>query len=164
MVILWHHTPQGQPVTKHETPLHNNIHKALLIIDYSPDSKIHGANMRPIWVRQDPGGPHVGPMNFAIWEVLSMILFRFFSYLCLLINDYQVLIPPCGYCWPISNFGNFIAQYVHLSAKYTLYTVNEKLGFNIIGEGQARGIRRQKEPKRITQNVYNRSSPSFAWN
>ena len=31
------------------------------------DSKVHGANMGPIWGRQDPGGPHVGPMNFAIW-------------------------------------------------------------------------------------------------
>ena len=34
-----------------------------------PDSKIHGANMGPIWGRQDPGGPHVGPMNFAYWDV-----------------------------------------------------------------------------------------------
>ena len=33
-----------------------------------PDSKIHGANMGPIWGRQHPGGPHVGPMNVAIWE------------------------------------------------------------------------------------------------
>ena len=32
-----------------------------------PDSKIHGANMGPVWGREDPGGPHVGPMNFAIW-------------------------------------------------------------------------------------------------
>ena len=32
-----------------------------------PDSKIHGANMGSIWGRQDPGGPHVGPINFAIW-------------------------------------------------------------------------------------------------
>ena len=31
-----------------------------------PDSKVHGANMGPTWGRQDPGGPHVGPMNFAI--------------------------------------------------------------------------------------------------
>ena len=23
--------------------------------------------MGPTWVRQDPGGPHVGPMNLAIW-------------------------------------------------------------------------------------------------
>ena len=34
-----------------------------------PDSKVHGANMGPIWGRQDPGGPHVGPMNFAIWDI-----------------------------------------------------------------------------------------------
>ena len=32
-----------------------------------PDSKVHGAIMGPIWGRHDPGGPHVGPMNFAIW-------------------------------------------------------------------------------------------------
>ena len=33
----------------------------------SPDSKVHGANMGPIWGRQDPGGPHVGHINFVIW-------------------------------------------------------------------------------------------------
>ena len=27
--------------------------------------------MRPIWDRQDPGGPHVGPMKFAIWVVTA---------------------------------------------------------------------------------------------
>ena len=34
-----------------------------------PDSKVRGGNMGPIWGRQDPGGPHVGPMNFAIWNM-----------------------------------------------------------------------------------------------
>ena len=33
-----------------------------------PDSKVHGANMGPIWSWQDPGGPHVGLINFAIWD------------------------------------------------------------------------------------------------
>ena len=33
-----------------------------------PDSRVHGANMGPIWGRQDPDWPHVGPMNFAIWD------------------------------------------------------------------------------------------------
>ena len=28
--------------------------------------------MGPIWGQQDPGGPHVGPMNFAIWDVLQL--------------------------------------------------------------------------------------------
>ena len=37
----------------------------------TPDSKVHGANMGPIWGQQDPGGPHVGPMNFAIWDHMS---------------------------------------------------------------------------------------------
>ena len=39
------------------------------------DSKVHGANMGPIWDRQDPGGPHVGPMNFAIWDVACFLDF-----------------------------------------------------------------------------------------
>ena len=37
----------------------------------NPDSKVHVANMGPIWGRQDPGGPYVGPMNFAIWEAID---------------------------------------------------------------------------------------------
>ena len=37
-----------------------------------PDSNIHGANMGPIVGRQDPAGPHVGPMNFAIWGALAV--------------------------------------------------------------------------------------------
>ena len=36
-----------------------------------PDSKVHGANMGSNWGRQDPGGPHVGPMNLAIWVLLA---------------------------------------------------------------------------------------------
>ena len=39
-----------------------------------PDSKVHGANMGPIWGRQDPDGPHVGPMNFAIWGTMKETL------------------------------------------------------------------------------------------
>ena len=39
-----------------------------------PDSKIHEANMGPIWGRQDPGGPLAGPMNFAIWVPSKWII------------------------------------------------------------------------------------------
>ena len=38
-----------------------------------PDSKVRGTNMGPTWGRQDPGGPHVGPMNLAIWEHPRMV-------------------------------------------------------------------------------------------
>ena len=40
--------------------------------------KVHGANMGHTWGRQDPGGPHDGPMNCAIWDnyndMSSMVL------------------------------------------------------------------------------------------
>ena len=41
-----------------------------------PDSKVRWANMGPIWGRQDPGGPHVGPMNFAIWVAKPALRWR----------------------------------------------------------------------------------------
>ena len=37
-----------------------------------PDSKVHGARMGSIWGPQDPGGPHVGPMNYVIWVSLKI--------------------------------------------------------------------------------------------
>ena len=40
----------------------------MVFTKYIPESKVQGANMGPIWGRQDPGGPHVGPMKFAIWD------------------------------------------------------------------------------------------------
>ena len=47
--------------TPHNTPcLYGGY---LCQIRSHPDSKVHGANMWPIWGRLDPGGPHVGPMN-----------------------------------------------------------------------------------------------------
>ena len=34
-----------------------------------PDSKVHGANMGPTWVLSAQDGPHVDPMNLAVWDV-----------------------------------------------------------------------------------------------
>ena len=45
----------------------------VLISRKNPDSKVHEANIGPIWGRQDPGGPHIGPMNFAIWDTPAEI-------------------------------------------------------------------------------------------
>ena len=60
--LWWIHTA-GSPIIKHSILLKIDTHTF-------PDSKVHGANMGPIWGRQDPDGPHVGSMNFAIWVVL----------------------------------------------------------------------------------------------
>ena len=38
-----------------------------------PDDKVRGAIMGPTLGRQDPGGPHVGPMNLAIWGVFAQL-------------------------------------------------------------------------------------------
>ena len=48
-----------------------------IIMDYHrqtniPDSKVHRANMGPIWVLSASDGPHVGPMNLAIWDAVSI--------------------------------------------------------------------------------------------
>ena len=45
------------------------ISKQTSMIDI-PESKVHGANRGPIWGRQDPGGPHVGPMKIAIRDIV----------------------------------------------------------------------------------------------
>ena len=49
------------------TAAHVQHHVWLYVL---PDCNIHGANMGPIWGRQDPGEPHVGPMNFVIWDIM----------------------------------------------------------------------------------------------
>ena len=36
----------------------------------APDIKVNVANMGPIWGRQDPVGPHVGPINLDIWHFI----------------------------------------------------------------------------------------------
>ena len=33
-----------------------------------PDNKVYGDNMGPTWVLSALAGPHVGPMNLAIWD------------------------------------------------------------------------------------------------
>ena len=59
-------------------------------MDY-PDSKVHGANMRPIWGQQD----HVGSMNFAIWVVFLSLYVLWKEVLCvqkpLILSSWKVL-------------------------------------------------------------------------
>ena len=67
-----------------------------------PYSKVHGANMGPIWGRQDPGGPHVGPMNLVIWEkhlmisitVLKYCTIALFYYINILMGECKTAVSP----------------------------------------------------------------------
>ena len=69
----WHLTEDPTPEWKISPPDANN-----------PDSKVHGANMGPIWGRQDPGGPHVGYLGTLLsgkWLVVSSGSFLFHTVL-----------------------------------------------------------------------------------
>ena len=60
--------PQTESTTL-ETIKHGPNAMSLSFLHTLPDSKVYGANMGPIWSRQDPGGSHVGTMNLAIWDL-----------------------------------------------------------------------------------------------
>ena len=52
-----------------------------------PNNKVHGANMGPKWGRQDPGGPYVGPMNLAIWDVCNVAQVTWLLVFCQIITN-----------------------------------------------------------------------------
>ena len=49
----------GESTTRWKS--HGNVVPSLI-------ARFMGPTWGPIWGRQDPGGPNVGPMNFAIWD------------------------------------------------------------------------------------------------
>ena len=71
----WYHLYlQGIPLLPHMLSRGSQVREQalyarILISSKGPDRKVHGANMGPISGRQDPGGPHDGPMNLAIWGI-----------------------------------------------------------------------------------------------
>ena len=81
-----------------------NLQPVTLLSSNTPDSKVHGANMGPIWGRQDPGGPHVGPMNFVIWDVkfrwyIKIYTFRItVSRLCAIFRQHASQLNGRRYC------------------------------------------------------------------
>ena len=62
-------------------------------IDMKPEC-CHCANYastgKPIWGRQDPDGSHVGPMNFAIWEHLVMIMLASWQLFCYSVCNHKL--------------------------------------------------------------------------
>ena len=43
-----------------------------MLLKHISDSKVHGANIGPIWVLSAPDGPHVGLMNLAIRDAIPV--------------------------------------------------------------------------------------------
>ena len=61
-------------VFKHHVVIRQSLEYSVFVsvVMTTPDSKVYGANMGRVWGRQDPGWPHVGPMNLAIWDHKEM--------------------------------------------------------------------------------------------
>ena len=72
-LIMMHHMlytkPCCQPIWQSHVPLTHHRHLTWTVSGL-PDSKVHGANMGPIWGQQDLGGPHVSHMNLVILGLL----------------------------------------------------------------------------------------------
>ena len=96
-----------------------------------PDSKVHWANMGPIWGRQDPGSPHVGPMNLAIWVENCKMVWKALVYLILRVQD--LLVPHrtklscnpkgCQQKINISLFSTGIGRSLSHSIRYKMATI-----------------------------------------
>ena len=72
-MIEWNSTLQWVSVYEACIGITSLLKTERRVQELCPDSKVHGANMGPIWGRQDPGGPHIGPMDFALWVVMWII-------------------------------------------------------------------------------------------
>ena len=69
----------------------SNVDSISVSWHHYPDVKVHGASMGPIWGRQDPVGPDIGLMNFAIWVVCAVFTWSPFE-----------AIPPARHNAPVS--------------------------------------------------------------
>ena len=74
--LVWHNTvldPLLQP---------RKLLQFILVIWYDRRPTLIARFMGPIWGRQDPGGPHVGPMNFVIWVKMALTSKNIWNNLC----------------------------------------------------------------------------------
>ena len=58
----------------------------------TPDSKVHGANMGPTWVLSAPDGPHIVPMNLALWDFIRSLSWND-SYRGVIAHRSRLIIP-----------------------------------------------------------------------
>ena len=50
------------------------LHASCYKSKYDPDNKVRGANMGPIWGRQDPDGPHVRWPNELCYKLMFFVV------------------------------------------------------------------------------------------
>ena len=93
--VQWGHSADHCTLTSLTTGLStliSGLHYSFLYclpVGVFPDSKVYGSKMGPTLGQQDPDGPHVGPMNLAIWVVIDMRKVCWKLLLNSRINQYQ---------------------------------------------------------------------------
>ena len=102
-----------------------NIDNVLAI----PKSKVHGANMGPTWVLSAPDGPHVGPMNLALRDVMSRILACYQIKTPVIAVRLQILGSPGSPESPASNITRFVE--IFITIMYTKQTFSHLCVRNI---------------------------------
>ena len=95
-----------------------------------PDSKVHGANLGPIWGRQEPGGPHVGSINIAIWESTRIFFEYQWTEISLLLH-LNAFLPQMQHCYKLSIlFITYICHFYHLClTAYTVFNMSTVFAF-----------------------------------
>ena len=93
--------------------LTSDIGKCCIDLNDIPDNKVHGAIMGPTWVLSAPDGPHVGPMNLAIWDGTSIVGSG------MTVN----MTCPVGHqtAWLTRQCANWSSKYI--SRQYAIYSV-----------------------------------------
>ena len=96
------------------------------------EKKVHTANMGPIWGRQDPGGPHVGYMNVAIWAANALqsqsmvMLYTYYDIVRLICETewhrfpWQVILSRVTMYPPPQPLAQFHRDYLYLFLQYSL--------------------------------------------
>ena len=95
---------------------------------YFPDSKVYVADMGPTWGPQDPGGPHVGPINLAIWVIFLSVTSRAQGHLYSRLSSLEVILKDmdkfygttteCNKAWSIC-----VSRHVIVSKQTTTKTI-----------------------------------------
>ena len=115
-----------------------------------PDSKVHEAYMGPAWGRQDPGGPHFGPVNLAIRACLLWFHGNFLTDIfdCCRYTYWYIVIRPViwwlscfAYNWKLNSCYKLIGCTFKLSILQNLLSANvESLDFVLIDIYEANAI------------------------
>ena len=137
----------------------------LKLITY-PENKVHGANMGPIWGRQDPDGPHVSPITCAIWVTTrEQTTIKPYAYIMAYIM-YRLWLITCNTNASIKlnvHRGNILSiiDFSHLSMPGTGPDTLGQYTTQVLYSSQ---ILTNRNRRHMLQTIYQKRLESLIWN